>query len=294
MSTPSDISDPLSTELPPPIPEIPKPLGPRIGHSLLVSAIFHAFVFGVTIVLTIALVLSKAPMDAALLALVGQLLGWPLALWLALIFTRRTWRESYAIKVFSPRLIPALVVAAFGGSLVMNWLASLIPMPDAVRRAFESIFQGNPYFVSAAVVVVAPITEELFFRGWMLRGFLDNYSRRKAIFLTALIFAAFHLNPWQGAACFPLGLALGWLVVRTGSIAPAILVHFVVNFSAIYLVGPFAVLMGHDLKTLEAASRLPWDVLAVGAVICAGGSAWVWKAAQPRRESLLTGETVAT
>lgn len=293
MSTCPDIPNPTPAEPPPLIPETPKPLGPRIGHALAVSAIFYVVVFGVSIVAGIGLVVSKQPMDGMLLTLIGQIFGWPLALWLGLIFTRRTWRECYAVKGFSLRLLPALLVAAFGGAFVMNGLASLIPMPTAVRQAFESLTQGNPYVLFAAVVIVAPITEELFFRGWMLRGFLDNYSRRKAIFLTALVFAVYHLNPWQGAACLPLGLALGWLVVRTGSIAPGIIVHFVVNFSAIYLLGPAAVLMGHDVEALKKATSIPWDVLAAGSVVCVGGVVWVWKTVQPRRESLLVGETEA-
>lgn len=292
MSTPPDIPHPVPAEPPAPIPETPQPPGPRIGHALLVCAIYYVVVVGVTVVTVIGLMVSKAPVDGMLLTLLGQIIGWPLTFWLGVVFTRRTWRESYSIKGFSTKLLPALAVASFGGAFVMNGLASLVPMPPAVRQAFESMTQGNPYILFAAVAVAAPITEELFFRGWMLRGFLDNYSRRKAIWLTAIMFAAFHLNPWQGAACLPLGLALGWLVVRTGSIAPGIFVHFVVNFTAIYLLAPVAVLMGHDVEELKKATSIPWDVLAVGAVICVGGMVWVWKAAQPRRESLIVGETV--
>jgi membrane protease YdiL (CAAX protease family) len=291
MSTPPDFPDPVPAEPPALMAETPKPLGPRLGLALLVCAIYYVVVIGVSIVTVIALMAAKAPMDGMLLTLMGQLIGWPLVFWLGVVFTRRTWEESYAVKGFPLRLLPALLVASFGGAFVMNGLASLIPMPQAVRQAFENMTQGNPYILFAAVVVAAPITEELFFRGWMLRGFLDNYSRRKAIWLTAIIFAAFHLNPWQGSACLPLGLALGWLVVRTGSIMPGIFVHFVVNFTAIYLLGPIAVLMGHDVENLKKAEYLPWDVLAGGAVICVAGMVWVWRAVQPRREYLMVGET---
>src|SRR5204863_184943 len=87
----------------------------------------------------------------------------------------------------------------------------------------------------------------------------------------------FHLNPWQGTACLPLGVLLAWLVVRTGSLAPGIIVHFAVNFSAIYLIEPFAVLLGHDHEALKIATQLPWDVLAIGSLICVCGLGWVWR-----------------
>lgn len=80
------------------------------------------------------------------------------------------------------------------------------------------------------VAVVAPIVEELIFRGLILQGFRRNYNSVTAVVLSALLFALFHLNPWQFPATFVLGLLLGWIMLRTNNILLAILGHSINNF----------------------------------------------------------------
>jgi hypothetical protein len=48
--------------------------------------------------------------------------------------------------------------------------------------------------------------------------------------MSALLFALFHLNPWQFPATFMLGLFLGWIMIRTNNIILAILGHSIHNF----------------------------------------------------------------
>jgi hypothetical protein len=48
--------------------------------------------------------------------------------------------------------------------------------------------------------------------------------------MSALLFALFHLNPWQFPATFILGLLLGWIMIRTDNILLAILGHSINNF----------------------------------------------------------------
>jgi membrane protease YdiL (CAAX protease family) len=197
----------------------------------------------------------------------GQLISWPLTLYLGMVLIERSWSASYAINRFPFRIIPGLVATCFGFTFVLGYLAGLIPMPESFRDSFEGLQRGSPLMYFLAVVVIAPIAEELFFRGWMLRGFLANYSPAKSIWLTAVIFALFHLNPWQGAVALPLGLLFGWLVLRTGSLAPGIIGHFIVNFTTSYLLMPFALLLGHTTEEWSKATELPSDVVLAGAAI---------------------------
>jgi len=80
------------------------------------------------------------------------------------------------------------------------------------------------------VAVVGPIVEELIFRGLILKGFRRNYNATTAILMSALLFALFHLNPWQFPATFVLGLLLGWVMIRTNNIILAIIGHSINNF----------------------------------------------------------------
>jgi len=72
---------------------------------------------------------------------------------------------------------------------------------------------------------MAPIIEEMIFRGVIMHGLMRNYSKFTAVFVSALLFALFHLNPWQFPATFILGLVLGILMLRTRNIYLCILGH---------------------------------------------------------------------
>ena len=77
-----------------------------------------------------------------------------------------------------------------------------------------------------------PIAEELIFRGAILRVLLNTFEHKGrwiAIALTALIFAFIHGNIAQGVHAFIIGLALGWMYMRTKSVLPGIVLHWVNN-----------------------------------------------------------------
>jgi membrane protease YdiL (CAAX protease family) len=110
-------------------------------------------------------------------------------------------------------------------------LDKLLPPPSWFWELFNKIFE-NDYGIAGAilkVVVIAPIVEELIFRGVIMHGLMRNYSRITAVLVSALLFALFHLNPWQFPATFILGLVLGILMVRTRNIILCILGHAINN-----------------------------------------------------------------
>lgn len=101
-------------------------------------------------------------------------------------------------------------------------------------------------------VVVAPITEEVMFRGVLLRA-LESRGKRFAMVVSALLFSAVHAlgldmaSLWQSAAVvlppiFILGLLLAWLTQRSGRLGPAIFLH-----SGWNLLAAFVLLLPADL-----------------------------------------------
>ena len=83
------------------------------------------------------------------------------------------------------------------------------------------------------VVIVAPICEELFFRGLVLRAFDRRFGRRWAVAGSALVFAAAHLEPLQFPALFLFGLITGVYAARTGRLAPGMFAHMAFNLIAV-------------------------------------------------------------
>jgi membrane protease YdiL (CAAX protease family) len=104
----------------------------------------------------------------------------------------------------------------------------------------EELLQRIPVPV---LLVVPPIAEELFFRGFFLSGLRRGTNRWVAIVVTAIAFAIFHLEPAKYLTTGLLGIWLGYLVVSTGSLYPAILAHLINN--SLPILFPGALFGGH-------------------------------------------------
>jgi membrane protease YdiL (CAAX protease family) len=261
---------------PPPLPPPLPPPGLKRRTALLVSLVFYLVSLGITIPLAVYLTVKKLPIDNTMLVLVSQFTGWPAALAAGLWFGRSSWKDSYALGSCPARLFPGLLLGCFGLTFVLNRLASTVPIPEHFENLFRSLVSEDKVLISLlTLVVLAPLCEELFFRGWMLRGLLKRYSPAKSIGFTALLFAVFHLNPWQAIVALPLGLLFGWLAWRTGSLLPGLAGHFVVNFTGSQLMMPLGGLLGYSKKHLEDATHLPWAMVGMGAALAISGLIWM-------------------
>lgn len=122
------------------------------------------------------------------------------------------------------------VIAAFGVLIPSEWLSELMPkLPNLAEDEFEMILSNRWGYVS--VGLLAPLSEELVLRGAVLRSLLQSprLSPWGAIALSAVFFALVHLNPAQMPHAFLIGLLLGWMYYRTGSILPGVALHWVNN-----------------------------------------------------------------
>lgn len=143
--------------------------------------------------------------------------------------------DVFPLKFFNPLIVLPLITFLWGMQNLLEIPGALLdkylPAPTWFWEMFNKIFEGDYGWWGAfmKVAVVAPIVEELIFRGLILKGFRRNYNPLKAVFMSALLFALFHLNPWQFPATFVLGLLLGWIMIRTNNILLAIIGHSINN-----------------------------------------------------------------
>ena len=107
----------------------------------------------------------------------------------------------------------------------------LVP-PESAR---DLLAQAGGSFVIAFLLVGvwAPIAEEIFFRGFALSGLNSRYGVTLAVVLSSAVFALAHLDIASLVPTFILGLALGWVYLRTRSIWPCIFVHGLHNTAAL-------------------------------------------------------------
>lgn len=140
---------------------------------------------------------------------------------------RKTWSYCSSSKVL---IVSIVFILALG--LWTNYLSELADLPNSMQETFEMMMR-HPLGI-IAIVIMAPIVEELLFR-----GAIEGYLLRKwkhpagAIVFSSLVFGLVHGNWVQAPFAFVIGLALGWMYYRTGSLLPGILMHFVNNSTAV-------------------------------------------------------------
>ncbi len=78
------------------------------------------------------------------------------------------------------------------------------------------------------MVILAPISEEIVFRGWCI-NLLKRYGKLTAIIISALAFGLYHANIYQSGAAFIIGLLYGYLAIRYESLWPSIILHIINN-----------------------------------------------------------------
>ena len=150
------------------------------------------------------------------------------------LFVWRKWApiSRYYIQQKPWDVLIWAILAGLGAILPLQWLYEQmnITMTDDVKHLFESIMGSRWGYL--ALGILAPVAEELVFRGAILRSLMNYFNHRLPwipIVASALLFGAVHGNMAQFANAFTMGLLLGWLYYRTHSIVPGVVLHWVNN-----------------------------------------------------------------
>lgn len=162
------------------------------------------------------------------------------------------------------------VIAAIGALIPSAWLQEQMPeLPNFVENEFDMILTNRWGYL--AIGLLAPLSEEIVLRGAVLRSLLSkplfaNRSERfniwTAISISALFFALIHFNPAQMPHAFVIGLLLGWMYWRTGSILPGVAYHWA-NNSIAYII--YNIYPDPDMKLIDVFKGSELHVLmAVG------------------------------
>ncbi len=223
---------------------------------------------------------------------IGQVLGLAVpALLFARLHSSRV-MEYLRLRDVDGRLLLLAVVGVIGLQPVAQWLAELnrqIPLPEGLRALDETqleVIQAvlasdlGLAFNLVMMALVPAICEEVLFRGYAQRQFERATGPAMGVVLSGVLFGLYHLRPSQLIPLVVLGLFMAYLVWRSGSLLPAMLVHVVHNGLAVAAARYVETQPGYDLETLEHAS-MPWYAVAFGFVIL-GGVLYLVHAHSPR------------
>jgi uncharacterized protein len=147
--------------------------------------------------------------------------------------TSKTAERGYNFQPGTARVMVLLAICVIALQIgILSPIVELIPMPEMIKKIFEDLAGRTDVFSFIAIVIAAPILEELLFRGIVLHGLLKRYSPVRSIIISSMLFGIVHLNPWQFIPAFILGILSGWVYSRTGKLTLSILIHMVNNLMA--------------------------------------------------------------
>lgn len=168
-----------------------------------------------------------------------------------LFFRGKINKELFGLKGKMKWKYPLIAVGGFGVyyiiSIFLTLLMTLINPDFDISQAqdvgFESLASSSDYVLAfLALVVIAPIVEEIIFRGFLFGVLKKSYRFWVAAILTNLTFAIAH-GAWNvGVDTFALSLVLCYLRYNYDSIYPAIFLHMVKNGMAyllLFIIKPF-------------------------------------------------------
>lgn len=216
-----------------------------------------------------------------------QILGMQLGLILAptllvTVWRGLPWRATFRLYATSWQgLVAAVLVAGSAWAVAAGSLVRLAPPPpEFVKEMLETLLLGGQASLPVLLLLTAVLPafcEELLFRGLILSG-LRPLGPRVAIGVSALLFGLLHASLYRLLPTFFLGLLLGWLVWRSGSLLTSALAHALNN-------GIVVVMAWYGARTgvlhVEDAQALPWAWTLVAAAVLAAGLMLLARA--PRR-----------
>ena len=137
--------------------------------------------------------------------------------------------------------ISALLVATAFNYIYATYIISGMPMQDEMAKLLASI-PRTPLNIGVgvlAIAVIAPLIEELLFRGLLQNALGHHMPAWAAIILSAFTFALVHMQPLAIPALMALGAAFGFIYHKTGSLRMTIVLHMINNALALLLTQAF-------------------------------------------------------
>ncbi|MBI5388662.1 MAG: CPBP family intramembrane metalloprotease [Verrucomicrobia bacterium] len=213
---------------------------------LLVGGIFLCLVAGMTAVSGLGRLLpglAKADREFAAFA-VGAVMFQGAALVLVHFFLREHgvgWREGFGLSWAGPGRTLALAalavlvvvpLASLIGS-ASDWVLTRLKITSGLQVAVKMLQNRPPpgqlAFFAATAILLAPVAEEVLFRGILYPTLKQSGHPRLALWVTSMLFASTHVNLLAFVSLTFLALVLTWLYEKTDNLLTPIFAHVLFN-----------------------------------------------------------------
>lgn len=130
-----------------------------------------------------------------------------------------------------------LLVVTYMAIIIHNAILLALGVPTQAKSMLKLLeMTDSRWGIALGGVIVAPLVEEIVFRGFFFQGLRQAYGSKKAILVSSLVFAAMHLQLEALIPTFILGCALAYVFDKANSIWPGALLHLLVNLLGIGIV----------------------------------------------------------
>lgn len=162
--------------------------------------------------------------------------------------------KEVTLSLENPDTMYCGLCVIFGASagLFLSALITVFPFPAWMIQSYtetsSSIFKKNDLLlVILTVSILAPIMEEIIFRGYMLNRLLEFFTEKQAVWITALFFAFCHVNFLWVLYALGMGWILAWLAIKRDNILYSICMHVGFNLPSAVIAVINAVSGGAEL-----------------------------------------------
>mgnify|MGYP000879179136 CR=1 FL=1 len=147
-----------------------------------------------------------------------------------MLWGKYSFKEIFISKIIEYELFLPVCLMFIGLHFLLSEINNItqyfISDPETFNNATESLLNNESKIgIFFLTVIVAPVIEEILFRGIILRGLLVNHSKALALCASALLFGLSHLDPWMIIPTGIFGLVLGWTYLKTKSVYLCMFCH---------------------------------------------------------------------
>ncbi|MCE5236338.1 MAG: CPBP family intramembrane glutamic endopeptidase [Clostridiaceae bacterium] len=184
-------------------------------------------------------------------------------------------RKKYALEVSLLPARPALAPAAaillgLSFAFVLSIVLDLLPIPESMWEEYEQYSstladQSHPLIAFLATVLVAPVTEEIFFRGLVYTRLKRGMPTAVALLVESAIFGLLHGAAIWMAYAFLLGVLMTLLYEKFGTVLVSMAFHAAFNLAGGYLV----------TRVDTESGVVYWAALAIAAAVSVASAAWI-------------------
>ncbi len=183
-----------------------------------------------------------------------------------------------------------LTCLGLGMALFFSALLTLLPLPAILKQDYlnssDGLDQGTDQALAlAATVILAPVAEEIIFRGYLLNRLLRWFGERESVFLSSAVFALCHVSVIWILYAFFMGVLLARVSLREDNIAFSIALHVGFNGNVLPIW-----LINRSPAARELFFSAPWKVALWGIMacllavwsagtyrVCGGGARYTWR-----------------